>query len=232
MRTTRPAPSVQDINVALVATQKRKDGEKLSRSERRSVDAFRDLYRDANEVKSHPGLCHALEGVLANLPSNATDVADNPLLSQHLKALRAAGTATDAQIAQIKTLARKLSDGEDDGISTTLAQLTLNDGISKSALDDISQYLDAERSARSSAVTAGRVKRGFAVAGTAVAGALLLPLLSWIPPIGAALTGLAGGAIQAVQIGTLAGGSIGGGTLGSLLGRSFTNSGANYGVKD
>ncbi len=232
MRKIGQAPSVQEINTALVATQKRREGEKLSRSEKKAVASFRELYQDVSEIQARPGLCHALEGVLTGLPASATDVAANPLLSKHLEALRSAGGATDAQVAQIKTLARKVSESEDDAISTTLAQLSLSGGISKEALADVSEYLDTERSSRSGAVTAGRVKRGAAIVGSAVAGALLLPLVSWIPPVGAALAGLAGGAIQAVQIGTLAGGAVGGGTLASLLGRSFTNTGANYGVND
>lgn len=229
MKTTSKAPAIQDINLAVVAQGKRRDGARLNRKERRAIDAFRDLYRDTAEIKGSPALCNALSGVL---DQSDTNVASNPLLSQHLTSLRSKGAATDAEIGQIGKLASRLSEDEDDAISATLAQLSLQDGVSSSGLQSINGYLDTERAARSSFVTSRKVTRGIVIGVATLGAAVAAPLLFWVTPLGGALAAMGSGAAAATQLGTVAGGFLAGGTVGSLIGGRFGKAAKNYGVDD
>ncbi len=226
------APSAHDINVALLARDKRVKGDKLSGREKKALEAFRDLYKGASQIAADPGLCSAVEGALAAQGPAATQVPNNPLLSQHLQKLLAKGSATDTEVAQITTLAARLSEDEDDAISATLARLALKGGVSEPALAQIDAYLQAERSQRSSFVRSKKLASGLVKGGLILAATLAAPLLAWFTPLGGLLAGLGGGAAAAAQLGVFAGGLGAGATLGTVIGNRVGRGADQYGVRD
>jgi len=230
MPTTVNPIRVQEINTALVAHQKRADGEKLNSKEKHAVTQFRNVYKDIAEIEVNPSVRDALKTVLND--SSSSKVPDNILLTQHLKTLRAQGSASDVEIAQIKKFAAKLSEGEDDAISTTLAELALKGGISNQAVKDISDYLDQERSNRTSYVRSRKLLGAGIAAGTVIGGALAGPLVLWVPAVATAVASMAGSAVTAVSLGALAGGAVTGGAVGKLASANFKSAAKNYGVSD
>lgn len=228
MQAVSAQPNLQDINRALVARGKRQEGERLSRKDKKSVDQFRHLYQDVSEISKDPGVRSAVVGALGK----AGGVPANPVLAQHLTNLRSKGSATDHEVAQIKTLAAHLSDDEDDAISATLAHLAIKGGMSKESVADISTYLDAERTRRGQVRTATKIGGGAAIVGTVLAAALAAPLLLWIGPLAPVVAGMGSAALQAVAMGTIAGGAAGGAMLGKKIGQKTASSAREYGVND
>lgn len=230
MGTVTNANRIQDINIALVAHDKHLAGDKLNRKEKQAVSNFSDMYLDIVGDELTPAVKTALKGVLQD--SDYGKVTENVLLTKHLAGLRNRGCATDTEVSQIKKFAAKLSQSEDNAISATLAELTLNKGISDSAVKDIKSYLDQERSERGSFVRNRKLMTAGIAASTLVGGALAGPLLLWIPAVTAAVGGMAGGAATAVSLGTLVGGAFAGGAAGKIAGANLSNAAKNYGVND
>ena len=225
-------PSVSDINLALVAQGKRKEGQKLEKREKEAISAFRNLYADAVEIKANPTLATALGNALEYSAPGSFDIPDNPLLTQHLKKLREQGCASDGEINQIANLAQHLSEDEDDAISATLAELTLKGSVSDAAVLNVKSYLDQARVARTKFVTSRKAGSVALKVGAAAATAAALPLLFWVTPLGGALATMSGGAASAVKLGTIGSGAVGGTILGTILGRGLDKAAANYGVRD
>jgi|GEM_PF-4927068 len=221
---------IQDINTALVAHEKQSNGEKLNRREKQAVNNFADLYVDIAEEEITPALRNTLRNVLKD--SEYGSVKENALLTKHLAGLRERGCATDAEVCQIKKFAAKVSENEDNAISATLAELTLNNGVSDSAIKDIKSYLDTERSNRTSAQR-NRAMVGAGIAATAVVGgALAGPLILWIPAVTAALAAATETAAAAVSLGALLGGAAAGGAAGKVANKTLNKSAKNYGVNE
>src|SRR5262245_45109895 len=109
--------SVDELNLAIVAEQKRAEGQSLTGAERERVARFRDLYRDVSEVGRRPEVRRALLDVLENDLSFLTEIPKNPLLAEHLRALRTGQTVlTREGVSAIRSLAQKVSDKEDEAI--------------------------------------------------------------------------------------------------------------------
>jgi len=221
---------IQDINTALVAHGKHQDGEKLNRKEKHAVTCFSGLYQDIAESRVSPDVKGALKAVLKD--SDYAKVPQNALLSQHLLGLRTRSSASDQEIAQIKSFAGNLSAAEDNAISTTLAELALNGGISDPAIKDISGYLQEQRSSRNNFVRHRKILGISIAASTVVGGALVGPLALWIPAVTAAVGSMATTAATAVSLGSLVGGAVAGGAAGKLASSSLSRAANNYGVND
>ncbi|MBI4815763.1 MAG: hypothetical protein HY791_05885 [Deltaproteobacteria bacterium] len=224
------ALSVSDINRALVAHRRLRDGEKLSRNDKSAIESFRGLHREASSLKEDPAVRDALKGALANDGAFLLEIKDNPLLSQHLKGLRQKGSATDAEMAQISKLAQKLSKAEDDAINATIGGLVLSGGVSTEALSSLSSYMDKERAIRTkSDVWAGFKSKAIA-AGAFTLAAVAVPLSLWFPPLSGFAASLSGAAVQAVQLGSLVGGLLAGTAAGKVASKLTTKD--EYGLRD
>lgn len=194
------------------------------------MEGFRGLYREAAVLKGDPAVREALKSALANDAAFLLDIPGNPLLSQHLKSLRQKGSATEAEIAQISTLAQKLSKAEDDAINATVSGLVLSGGVSTEALSSLSGYVDRERALRGKAETwAGFKSKTIAVAAFSVA-VIAVPLSLWFPPLSGVVAGLSGAAVQAVQLGAVVGGLFAGAAAGRVAHKLSKPEG--YGVGD
>ncbi len=224
MKTTA-TPSIQDINLALVAQSKRQQGKRINRKERRAVDQLRDLYKDATDLKGTQ-LGGALKSALATHVGTVSEITANPLLTQHLAGLRSRNSATDGEVGQIVKLAGRLSEDEDDAISTTLAHLGLNGTVSQEAVNNISGYLTNERASRRGFSRTRKIAGGLIKGGLLAGGILLAPVLTWFFPAGV----VAGAA--AMKLGVVAGGLLAGGTAGALLGGRVGRAANSYGVND
>ena len=221
---------IQDINTALVAHEKQSNGEKLDRREKKAVNNFADLYVDIAEEEITPALRKTLKSVLKD--SEYGNVKENALLTKHLAALRKRGRATDAEVCQIKKFAAKVSENEDNAITATLAELTLNGGISDAAIKDIKSYLDSERTNRTSAQRNRAMVGAGIAAGAVIGGALAGPLILWIPAVTAAVAAATETAAAAVSLGALIGGAVAGGAAGKVANKSLNKSAQNYGVNE
>ena len=172
---------IQDINAALVAHEKQSKGEKLNRREKQAVNNFADLYVDIAEEEITPALRNTLRSVLMTMHyGDARERSSYKNISQ----VCGSADALRTQRFAIKKFAAKVSENEDNAISATLAELTLNNGVSDSAIKDIKSYLDTERSKWTSAQrNRAMVGAGIAATAAVVGGALAGPLILWIPAV-------------------------------------------------
>jgi len=230
MPTVSNSIRIQDINIALVAHEKHQAGDTLNSKEKQAVNSFSSLYKAIADDGVNPSIKSALKGVLQG--SDQAKVPDNALLTQHLSSLRTKSSATDEEVAQIKKFAARLSQSEDNAISTTLAELALDGGISANAVKDISGYLDGERASRQNFVRNRKLLGVGIAASTIVGGALAGPLVLWIPAVTTAVASMASSAATAVSLGALIGGAVTGGAAGKLASGGLRGAANNYGVND
>src|SRR5688572_22684041 len=182
---------VEELNLALVAERKRKEGESLSAEETATVFRFRDLYRDVSEIAERPGVRNALLDVLEHDLSFLTEVPANPLLAQHLRALRERNTPlTIADVRDVRELAKKLCDKEEEAISASMTAVALRAGAEPGALEALSSYVDGERAQRAAHQSGKKTRGWLAAIGIGATIALAVPLMFWFPPLGAAVAKL------------------------------------------
>lgn len=225
---------VDELNGAIIAQMHRSDGAKLDRGEREQVARFRDLYRDVSEIGKRPEVKRALIDVLEDDLSFLTEVPNNPLLTEHLRELRASGRVLTLDgVRTIQQLAKRLSDKEDEAISATLTSLALRDAIAPEAMHAVTQYLDTERINRADHARAKKRSGTLLAAGVVIATVVGVPLLFWLTPVGAAAVAKLGvAAAKGVQLGALFGAIAGGLGLGAWIKRSTNRSANSYGETD
>jgi hypothetical protein len=227
------AMTVDELNLAIIAEQKRADGQSLNGAERERVAQFRDLYRDVSEVGRRPEVRRALLDVLENDLSFLTEVPKNPLLTEHLRALRTGETVlTRDGVATLRSLAKRVSEKEDEAISATLTALALRGAITADAYADATHYLESERASRGQHVRSKKRNGWLLAAGAVVATVVGVPLLFWLTPIGGAVAGLGAAAAKGVQLGALFGSLVTGLGLGAIFKRSANRAAASYGDND
>lgn len=224
------AMGIGELNSAIAAEQKRSEGKSLSRTEREQVARFRELYRDVSEIGKRPEVRRALLDVLEGDLSFLTEVPKNPLLAEHLRALRTGNeTLTREGVATLRSLARAVSEKEDEAISATLTALALRGAITADAHADATQYLDTERAARAAHTRSKKIRGNLITAGAVVATVVGVPMLFWLTPVGGAVAGLGAAAAKGVQIGALFGSLVTGLGLGAWFKRSANRAAAAYG---
>lgn len=221
---------VNELSSAILAEQKRSEGKSLSKTEREQVTRFRELYRDVSEIGKRPEVRRALLDVLEGDLSFLTEVPKNPLLAEHLRALRKGNeTLTPEGVRTLRSLAREVSEKEDEAISATLTALALRGAITPEAHADATQYLDSERAARTAHARGKKIRGNLLAAGAVVATVVGVPMLFWLTPVGGAVAGLGAAAAKGVQIGALFGSLVTGLGLGAWFKRSAHRSAAAYG---
>jgi hypothetical protein len=147
-----------DLEQFAAISQKRARGQALTEKDKEVLGRVATQMVDAMEIPENGALRSILKRYLSNgeisqneqaklreALGDIPDIKENMKLSQHLKALRAKGSATDEEIALIPKLAGKLSIVEDDAVYATLASLAIAKGISEPAAEMIQKYIERSR---------------------------------------------------------------------------------------
>lgn len=232
-------PSQLDLDRFKQIHEKQAQGKTLTDQEREVVGRVANAVIDTVEINANESLRNVLRKYLVNGELNAKEQAQlqealgeipelkkNKPLESHLRAIRAKGYATDAEVEQIKKLTGKLSDAEDTAIYNTLAAIALTQGVSEKSAKSISEWLDRGRIERAKygmrQNVVGTLKRIGLVA-LAIVG---LSLAFAAAPIGA------GAAIMALKTGVLFGSAFGAIKAGEKWGNVNRRNAANYGVEN
>lgn len=236
-----PLLTEQDLEKMAAIQQKRLAGKALTADDRAVMGRVADMVVDTIEIPENEALRSILrrfmtngeisakeQGQLREALGDIPDIKENPQLTAHLKALRAKGFATDAEIDQIPKLAGKLSVHEDDAIYATLASLAIARGISEPAAEKIQQFIERGRIDREKFTN----KQGAAASakriGLVALAVLGITALFAVAPVAA----LGSAGAFAAQLGLTVGAVFGVNQVQGALSRSNSEKVMSYGVHD
>jgi hypothetical protein len=241
------APEGQAIDVeALKAIHaKRASGKQLTAKEQETVSTAANAVVDSLEFEGNGALATifkkmftdgtvstAEQGKLYQALSPVPDLPANPKLMEHLKALRAKGTATDAEIEHCKKLAGKLSVAEDDAIYGTLAALAVAGGVSPDAATSISKWMDDQRIDREKYAIGQTRNKALKRLGMTLGAVAALGAIFALTPVGGALMILGGAGAMAAKFGIATGGVYGALKASEKMSQVNDQRMREYGVKD